>query len=89
MSAIARISSRLFKMLTESPHWFVIHNVKYFLNRLVKYPLAPVLVAEGESWLDYDFTARFLDAGGRDLLAHLGEGGRYSILRLSVAGFWL
>lgn len=86
MRDIARIYAWLYKMITESPLWFVIHNVRYFLNSLVKYPSAPVLVAEGDSWFDYDFTAMFLDAGGRDLLDHLGEAGRYSILRMGIAG---
>jgi hypothetical protein len=36
----------------------------------VTYPTAPVLVTEGDSWFDYDFTARFLDAGGRDQPVH-------------------
>lgn len=86
MRDIQRISTWLFKMVSESPLWFVPHNIEYFVNKVMRYPTAPVLVAEGDSWFDYDFTAWFVDKGGRDLLDHLGEGGRYNILRMGIAG---
>ncbi|WP_169981141.1 SGNH/GDSL hydrolase family protein [Tautonia rosea] len=86
MRDFEKIKSALVRLWTECPAITTIRNIKYFVDRLVRYPLAPIIVAEGDSWFDYDFTARFLEGGGRDLLDHLGGGGRYSIFRMGFAG---
>ena len=73
------------EFLKNSKVWILTQNPEFF-KTLFTHPNAIIGIAEGDSWFDYDFTSKFIEKTGHDLICHLTKDHKLNILRLSVAG---